>query len=101
MSHGIASIGLATDPCTIASGSPSPYTGFPGRAECTIECAKTGDLALVVKDAGKDKVITLTGVSAVNKAALLKLAGKNAKVTGTVTGDQMTVTKVEAATVVK
>jgi hypothetical protein len=71
-------------------------------AECVADCIKMGDdFAIVVKDAGKDKVITLTSVSDANKAALLKLAGKDAKVTGTVTGDKMTVTKVEAVPVIK
>ena len=61
-------------------------------ADCVKECVKKGAYALVVKD----KVYTLTATDA-QKADLLKLAGKNAKVTGAVDGMKMTVTKVEAA----
>ena len=67
-------------------------------AECVKACVD-GGLAIIVtdtKDATKTKVVTLTGVSDKDKATLLTLAGKNAKITGTVTGDKMTVTKVEA-----
>lgn len=68
-------------------------------AECTRACVKNGTpYAIVVRDkAGKDVVYTLSGEDKAALAELDKLAGKNAKVSGTLTGTTITVTKVEAA----
>lgn len=64
---------------------------MPGKsaAECTKECAKDGDYALVVGN----KVYTLKG----HKPELEKLAGSNATVTGSVKGDTIEVATVSAA----
>ncbi len=62
-------------------------------ATCTAACVKKGsDYALIIKD----KAYTLKANDA-EKAELAKLAGKMAMVTGDMSGDTMTVTKVMAA----
>jgi len=62
-----------------------------GKAECTRACVTKGSkYALVVGD----KVYTLEGG---DKAALDKLAGQTAKVTGTVKGDTIQVTSVSGS----
>jgi hypothetical protein len=67
--------------------------GMPDKAACTRACVKKGsNYALVVGD----KVYTLQGSEA-TKAKLDKLAGENAKVTGTANGDTIEVSKVSAA----
>jgi hypothetical protein len=59
-------------------------------AECTRMCVKQGmDYGLLVGD----KVYTLKG----NKAAIDKLAGQRATVTGTVTGNNLTVESIKPA----
>jgi hypothetical protein len=64
------------------------------KAACTRACVKKGsNYALVVGD----KVYTLQTSSAANKAKLDKLAGEQAKVTGTTSGDTIEVSKVMAA----
>lgn len=67
--------------------------GSPDKAACTRACVKKGsNYALVVGD----KVYTLDA-SAANKAKLDKLAGEQAKVTGTASGEKIEVSKVMAA----
>ena len=68
--------------------------GSPEKAACTRACVKKGsNYALVVGD----KVYTLKASSEANKAKLDKLAGEQAKVTGTASGDTIEVNKVMAA----
>jgi hypothetical protein len=63
-------------------------------AECTRACVKKGsNYALVVGD----KVYTLKTTSKSALSELDKLAGENAKVTGTESGDTIEVSKVAAA----
>ena len=67
--------------------------GSPDKAACTRTCVKKGsNYALVVGD----KVYTLQADDA-NKTKLDKLAGEQAKVTGTASGDTIQVGKVMAA----
>ena len=87
-----------------AADKPQTFTGVvsdamcgakhvPGQtnAACTRACVKQGSMyALVVGD----KVYKLQGGDA---AELDKLAGENAKVTGTLSGDTITVASVTAA----
>ena len=64
------------------------------KAACTRACVKKGsNYALVVGD----KVYTLKTDNKKELAELDKLAGENAKVTGTAEGDTITVSKVAAA----
>ncbi len=64
------------------------------KAACTRGCVKKGSsYALVVGD----KVYTLKADDKKAQAELDKLAGSNAKVTGTADGDTITVSKVTAA----
>ncbi len=64
------------------------------KASCTRGCVKKGSsYALVVGD----KVYTLKTDDKKSLAELDKLAGENAKVTGTAEGDTITVSKVAAA----
>jgi hypothetical protein len=67
--------------------------GIPDKAACTRACVKKGsNYALVVGD----KVYTLQADEAA-KDKLDKLAGEQAKVTGTASGDTIQVSKVMAA----
>ena len=64
------------------------------KAACTRACVKKGsNYALVVGD----KVYTLQSSDQATKDKLDKLAGENAKVTGTASGDTIQVSKVMAA----
>jgi hypothetical protein len=66
-------------------------------ADCVNMCAKDSGYVLVVAEkTGPAKIYKLT-VKDAQKAELAKLAAKDAKITGTVAGDKITVTKVEAA----
>jgi hypothetical protein len=68
--------------------------GMSDKAACTRACVKKGsNYALVVGD----KVYTLQSSDDATKAKLDKLAGENAKVTGTASGDTIQVSKVSAA----
>lgn len=67
--------------------------GMPDKAACTRGCIKKGsNYALVVGD----KVYTLQADDA-NKSKLDQLAGEQAQVTGTASGDTIQVSKVMAA----
>lgn len=67
--------------------------GMSDKAACTRACVKKGsNYALVVGD----KVYTLQSSDDATKAKLDKLAGENAKVTGTASGDTIQVSKVSA-----
>ncbi len=91
---------------TLAAAASQTYTGevsdsmcgakhaMGDKAACTRACVKKGSsYALVVGD----KVYTLKTEDKKNLAELDKLAGANAKVTGTAEGDTITVNKVAAA----
>ena len=91
---------------TLAAAASQTYTGevsdsmcgakhaMADKAACTRGCVKKGSsYALVVGD----KVYTLKTDDQKNLAQLDKLAGENAKVTGTAEGDTITVSKVAAA----
>ncbi len=91
---------------SLAAAASQTYTGevsdsmcgakhaMADKAACTRGCVKKGSsYALVVGD----KVYTLKTDDKKNLAQLDKLAGENAKVTGTAEGDTITVSKVAAA----
>ena len=91
---------------TLAAAASQTYTGevsdsmcgakhaMADKAACTRGCVKKGSsYALVVGD----KVYTLKTDDKKSLAELDKLAGENAKVTGTAEGDTITVSKVTAA----
>ena len=91
---------------SLAAAASQTYTGevsdsmcgakhaMGDKAACTRACVKKGSsYALVVGD----KVYTLKTDSKKELAELDKLAGTNAKVTGTAEGDTITVSKVTAA----
>jgi hypothetical protein len=91
---------------SLAAAASQTYTGevsdsmcgakhaMADKAACTRGCIKKGsNYALVVGD----KVYTLKTDDKKNLAELDKLAGMNAKVTGTAEGDTINVSKVAAA----
>ncbi len=91
---------------TLAAAASQTYTGevsdsmcgakhaMGDKAACTRACVKKGSsYALVVGD----KVYTLKTEDKKNLAELDKLAGTNAKVTGSAEGDTINVSKVAAA----
>ncbi len=91
---------------SLAAAASQTYTGevsdsmcgakhaMADKAACTRGCVKKGSsYALVVGD----KVYTLKTDDKKNLAQLDKLAGENAKVSGTPEGDTVTVSKVAAA----
>ncbi len=91
---------------TLAAAASQTYTGevsdsmcgakhaMGDKAACTRACVKKGsNYALVVGD----KVYTLKTDNKKELAELDKLAGENAKVTGTAEGDTINVSKVAAA----
>jgi hypothetical protein len=91
---------------TLAAAASQTYTGevsdsmcgakhaMADKAACTRACVKKGSsYALVVGD----KVYTLKSDNKKTLAELDKLAGENAKVTGTAEGDTISVSKVAAA----
>ena len=99
VAFGLGGTAVGADEMTLTGAVGDAACGvthqMPGTsAACTVMCINNGsDYALIVDDTA----YTLKTSSDETKAQLLELAGKNATITGDVTGTTIAVASVEAA----